>query len=229
MNAGTGWQITREPEPLVAGRYLYIPDFLLEKDGAKVYVEIAGFWTAEYLKRKIAKLGELKDTELMVLASTKMACDAFKSVTENVILFDRKIPLKEVLDRLRVWDEEKVALEINRLKVAGLPLEGDVIRIDGLSAKTGISIEAIRRYLKDNGSPGYTLAGDELLSSNVLEALRKSMPGTMRYAEASALIRSKGVTAVDPVLKLLGYTVKWSGLDPEDAVVYKVEKKAVVQ
>jgi len=104
-NAATGWAITREPEPLIAGRYLYIPDFLLEKDGTKVYVEIAGFWTAEYLKRKVAKLGELKDTELMVLASTKMACDAFKAVTENVILFDRKIPLKEVLDRLQAWDD----------------------------------------------------------------------------------------------------------------------------
>ncbi|HTX44003.1 MAG TPA: DUF790 family protein, partial [Methanocella sp.] len=68
QNAGTGWRIIREPEPLVAGRYLYIPDFLLEKDGTKVFVEIAGFWTAEYLKRKVAKLGELKDTELMVLA-----------------------------------------------------------------------------------------------------------------------------------------------------------------
>jgi hypothetical protein len=220
-NAGTGWQIVREPEPLVAGRYLYIPDFLLEKDGAKVYVEIAGFWTAEYLKRKVAKLGELKDTELMVLASTKMACDAFKSVTENVILFDRKIPLKEVLDRLRVWDEEKVSEGVSRLKAAGLPLEGDVIRIDDLSAKTGISTETVRRYLEDNAMPGYMLAGNELLSSNVLEALKRSMPGTMRYAEASALVRSKGVTAVDPVLKLLGYTVKWSGLDPEDAVVYQ--------
>jgi predicted nuclease of restriction endonuclease-like RecB superfamily len=229
MNAGTGWQVTREPEPLVAGRYLYIPDFLLEKDGTKVYVEVAGFWTAEYLKRKVAKLGELMDTELMVLASTKMACDAFKSVTENVILFDRKIPLKEVLDRLRAWDEENIAAEVNRLKAAGLRLAGDVIRIDDLSAKTGISAEAIRRYLEENGAPGYTLAGNELLSHDVLEALKKSMPGTMRYAEASAVIRSKGVEAVDPVLKLLGFTVKWSGLDPEDAVVYKVEKKATAR
>jgi hypothetical protein len=35
--------------------------------------------------------------------------------------------------------------------------------------------------------------------------------------------------AVDPVLKLLGYTVKWSGLDPENAVVYKAEKKATAR
>jgi predicted nuclease of restriction endonuclease-like RecB superfamily len=26
----TGWAISREPEPLIAGKWLYIPDFLLE-------------------------------------------------------------------------------------------------------------------------------------------------------------------------------------------------------
>lgn len=225
-NAGKGWEIIREPEPLVAGRYLYVPDFLLEKGGIKVYVEIAGFWTAEYLKRKAAKLSELKGTELMVLASTKMACDAFKSITDNVILYDRKIPLKEVLDRLKVWDEKNIAREFDRLKSAGLQLEGDVIGIDDLSAKNGISPEAVKRYLETTATPGYVLAGNELLSSGVIEALKKSMPAAMQYAEASALIRSKGVTAVDPVLKLLGYTVKWSGLDPENAMVSKMEKSS---
>jgi hypothetical protein len=229
MNAGTCWQVTREPEPLVAGRYLYIPDFLLEKGGTKVYVEVAGFWTAEYLKRKVAKLGELNGVELIVLASTKMACDAFKGVTENVILFDRKIPLKEVLDRLRAWDEANIAREVDRLKLAGLPLTGDIVRIDDLSARTGFSAEAVRRYLEENEAQGYTLAGNELLSSGMLEALKKSMPGTMRYADAAALICSKGIEAVDPVLKLLGYTVKWSGLDPEDAVAYRAEKKATAR
>lgn len=220
MNAGTGWQIIREPEPLIAGRYLYIPDFLLEKDGTKVYVEIAGFWTAEYLKRKVAKLGELKDTGLMVLASTKMACDAFKSVTDNVILFDRKIPLKEVLDRLKAWDEEKVALGASKLKEAGLRLEGDVVRIEDVASKAGVNVDAVRRYVEVNKVPGYEMAGDELLSNNMLGALKKSISGSMRYSEASAVIRSKGVMAVDPVLKLLGYTVKWSGLDPDNAVIY---------
>ncbi len=222
-NAGTGWRIIREPEPLIAGRYLYIPDFLLEKDGAKVYVEIAGFWTAEYLKRKVAKLSELKDTELLVLASTKMACDAFRAVTDNVILYDRKIPLKEILGRLKARDEKKIARECYRLEEAGLPLEGDVVRIDDLSAKTGISADAVRRYMENNASPGYRLAGNELLSLSILDAIKKSMPATMPYAEASALIRSKGVTAVDPVLKLLGYTVKWSGLDPESALALRAE------
>ena len=220
-NAGSGWAISREPEPLIADKYLYIPDFLLEKDGTKVYVEIAGFWTAEYLQRKVSKLRELKGVNLIVLASTRSSCDAFKGAVGDAILFDKKVPLKEVLDRLKVWDEQKVEEGVERLKKSGLQLEGDMVRILDISIQKGIPIEAVRRYIEATGVTGYTLAGDELLSSATLEALQRSIPQTMPYSEASSLIRSKGVTAVDPILKMLGYTVKWSGLDPDGAVIYK--------
>ncbi len=226
-NAGTGWNISREPEPLITGKYLYVPDFLLEKDGIKVYLEIAGFWTAEYLQRKAAKLSDLKGVNLIILAGTKMSCDAFKGIAGNAILYDRKIPLKEVLDRLKAWDEKKVMESVERLKESGLQLEGDIVRIDDISAKAGIPADAVRRYLEESEAPGYTLAGDELLSSKTIETIKRALPGTMPYSDAASLIRSKGVTAVDPVLKLLGYTVKWSGLDPESAVIYKA--KAVVR
>lgn len=56
----TGWNIIREPDPLVLldGR-AFIPDFMFEKYGKKVYFEIVGFWTEEYLKRKISKIADL--------------------------------------------------------------------------------------------------------------------------------------------------------------------------
>lgn len=220
-NAGTGWQITREPEPLIAGKYLYIPDFLLEKDNTKVYVEVAGFWTAEYLKRKVAKLAELKDVNLIVLASTRESCDAFKKVTENVILFDRKIPLKEVLDRLKAWDEIKIAEGVSKLERVGLKLDGDVVCLEDVAARAGVGVDSIKRYAERCEIPGYRLAGDDLLSTGVIDALERLIPVTMRYSEACGLIRSKGIRSVDPVLKMLGYTVQWSGLDPENAMIYK--------
>jgi hypothetical protein len=34
------------------------------------------------------------------------------------------------------------------------------------------------------------------------------------------------VTAVDTVIQLLGYAVKWSGLDPDSAMIYKTKKQA---
>ena len=47
-----GWALKREPELLVAGRYVFIPDFSFEKNNLKAYLEIVGFWTDEYSRRK---------------------------------------------------------------------------------------------------------------------------------------------------------------------------------
>jgi predicted nuclease of restriction endonuclease-like RecB superfamily len=53
----TGWTIEREPEPLVTKiKTAFILDFILSKYNANVMVEIIGFWTAEYLERKLKKI-----------------------------------------------------------------------------------------------------------------------------------------------------------------------------
>ena len=53
----TGWLIEREPEPLITKfKTAFIPDFNLSKYQNKVLVEIIGFWTKEYLERKIQKI-----------------------------------------------------------------------------------------------------------------------------------------------------------------------------
>ncbi len=52
----------------------------------RVYVEIAGFWTPEYLRRKVAKLKEIKDRELIVLADEKTSCEAFREVPGRDLL-----------------------------------------------------------------------------------------------------------------------------------------------
>lgn len=221
-NAGTGWTISREPEPLITGRYLFIPDFLLEKDGVKVYLEIAGFWTADYLKKKVAKLNEVKDKNLIVLASARMSCDAFKYFSGSVIFFDKKIPLKDVTDRLKVWDEKKAAEGMLKLNESGLKVSGDVVTIERLAGEKGVPADSVKRYVEKHSIPGYTLAGDELIADGVIKGLGASMPEKMQYSDALAMIRSKGVNSVDTVLKILGYTVKWSGLDPENATVYRI-------
>jgi uncharacterized protein len=47
-----GWVVKREPTLLQAGQYAFIPDFSLERNGTRIYVEIIGFWTPEYLRHK---------------------------------------------------------------------------------------------------------------------------------------------------------------------------------
>nr|MDQ5860123.1 DUF790 family protein [Thermoproteota archaeon] len=58
--AETGWRLTREPDPLVLSNGgAFIPDFMFEKYNKKIYLEIVGFWTKEYLERKLQKLADI--------------------------------------------------------------------------------------------------------------------------------------------------------------------------
>ncbi len=98
--------------------------------------------------------------------------------------------------------------------------------LSDLATEAGVSIESLRVYLERHPPSGYIEAGDELVSDGMLHEIEKSLPETMPYTEAVAAVKSKGVMAADTVIQLLGYTVKWSGLDPESAMIYKVKKPA---
>jgi hypothetical protein len=87
-----------------------------------------------------------------------------------------------------------------------------------------VSIASLRLYLEQHPPDGYFAAGDELISDKVLREIEGILPKTMPYAEAVAAIKKKGVSSADAVIKKLGYTVKWSGLDPDSAVLSKVKK-----
>jgi len=68
-----GWEAKREPTILKAGRFAFVPDFSLQKNGIKVYLEIVGFWTPEYLKKKTEKLKEVKEP-VILLINRKLKC-----------------------------------------------------------------------------------------------------------------------------------------------------------
>ncbi len=73
----TEWHIIREPEPLVAGKHLIFPDFLLQHrlhPERRVLVELAGFWTPEYLSQKFSRLAETNAPNLIVCVDSERAC-----------------------------------------------------------------------------------------------------------------------------------------------------------
>jgi uncharacterized protein len=64
IQSGNGWALTREPDPIVLsdGKAL-IPDFMFEKYGKKIYFEIVGFWTTQYLEKKLEKIRDISATQ----------------------------------------------------------------------------------------------------------------------------------------------------------------------
>ncbi|HEX5441813.1 MAG TPA: DUF790 family protein, partial [Ktedonobacterales bacterium] len=46
--AAHGWRLEREPEPLLVGETILVPDFALTRGMRRVYLEIAGYWRPGY-------------------------------------------------------------------------------------------------------------------------------------------------------------------------------------
>lgn len=93
-----GWKLVREPDPLIAGDgKAFIPDFLIEKYGNRVYLEIVGFWTPEYLQRKLQKVKQIMNTNSSrsnyrstATTSAPDVVDLFIAVSEDLV--GSKIP-----------------------------------------------------------------------------------------------------------------------------------------
>ncbi|NPV63625.1 MAG: DUF790 family protein [Methanotrichaceae archaeon] len=221
-----GWTVRREPAVLEAGQYAFIPDFSLERNGIRVYVEIVGFWTPEYLKHKIQKLNSLQGTErLILLVNRSLACTGseFQAQAENLLFYDRKIPHLEIIKILRRYEGQQQAEEIERLKGMKISFENGagVIELEELAREYGVGLEALREVIKGRKDFGYALLGDQLVSRQVLEAVREELVGVKRHAEALEIFRRYGVSASSQALALLGYKVRWSGLDPESAEIFR--------
>ncbi len=97
-----GFEVVREPGVVKAGNYAYIPDFLVRKGEKEVYIEIAGFWTEDYLKKKLEKIKK-SNIPLILLVREDLAlgsCKIRKGV--DVVLIDKRgrIPYGEVLRKI---------------------------------------------------------------------------------------------------------------------------------
>lgn len=58
-----GWCFARDQEFLVKGQQVFTPDFTLSNNqGEKIYVEVVGFWTPEYLQEKYQRLEQFAIT-----------------------------------------------------------------------------------------------------------------------------------------------------------------------
>jgi len=122
---GSGWNIFREPEPIIVNRKIFIPDFSFTKNGLKVYLEIVGFWTPEYLRRKLQKLSQLKNINIIIAVNENLSCaKLFKKLPHEVILFRDKLPTPEVYLRLKKYfPEKKVKSRLSKKKMIVIPKE----------------------------------------------------------------------------------------------------------
>jgi uncharacterized protein len=220
-----GWTVQREPTVLKAGQYAFIPDFSLERNGTRIYVEIIGFWTPEYLRHKIEKLNLLQEKESMILlVNRSLACTGSEFQADNLLFYDKKIPHLEIIKILRKYEEKQQADETTKLKGMEISFGSDlgVINLDEAAKRYGVGLEALKEVIKGQNRPDYSLLGDQLVRKQVLETIQDELIGVKRHGDALRIFERYGIKAFSKALSLLGYRAKWNGLDPENAEIVKI-------
>src|ERR687897_665002 len=247
--AETGWRLTREPDPLVLSNGgAFIPDFMFEKYDKKIYLEIVGFWTKEYLERKLQKLADIfiisadsrkkrnnnKDkTDLLFIAVNEdFACSksSFSSVVpkEQLIFYKNDtVPVKPILDYLKSIDREMIERKVNdpNLKIE---LDKDdnnnaVISINEVAQKYCIPAEVARRISLRDNKEKYIEAGMYLISKSKAAKLEPLLLGISRFIDACSILSKEGIpeSCHAELIVKLGYDVSWQSIDASTAVIVK--------
>src|ERR671914_1260110 len=248
--AETGWRLTREPDPLVLSNGgAFIPDFMFEKYDKKIYLEIVGFWTKEYLERKLQKLADIfvsvdsrknnnnnnnkdKADLLFIAVNEDFACSksSFSSIVpkEQLIFYKNDtVPVKPILDYLKSIDREMVERKINdphlKIELGKDDNNNEVISINDVAQKYCIPAEVVRRIsLRDNREK-YIEAGMYLIPKSKAHKLESLMTGTSRFIDACSILSKEGIpeSCHAELIVKLGYDVSWQSIDASTAVIAK--------
>jgi len=230
---GTGWTLTREPEPIPVGRRVMIPDFGFRKGGMVVYLEVAGFWTPQYLEEKLRKLRQLGDVDMIVAANRDLACQKLDKIGEklNLVYYKRRIPLRPILIHLKAREERAVREQTRRLGAESLLIQKPVVEAKELAEKLGVLEDAVKQALMEREFPGYTRLGDMLVKKTKLKEIREKIEnrlnsGELNLVEASRIVENAGGRRTANILDALGYSIEWRGIDPHST---KIRRKAKIQ
>jgi predicted nuclease of restriction endonuclease-like RecB superfamily len=94
------WEVLREPTAFSIGSSLVFPDFELRHrmTGASWLLEIVGFWTAEYIERKLAALREARIENLILCIDEARGCsDEAMPPSAKIVRYRRVIDARAVL------------------------------------------------------------------------------------------------------------------------------------
>jgi predicted nuclease of restriction endonuclease-like RecB superfamily len=247
--AETGWRLTREPDPLVLSNGgAFIPDFMFEKYDKKIYLEIVGFWTKEYLERKLQKLADIfisaysrkkrnnnnyKTDLLFIALNEDFACSksSFSSIVpkEQLIFYKNDtVPVKPILDYLKSIDREMIERKVNdpNLKIE-LDRDDDnnnaVISINEVAQKYCIPAEVARRISLRDNMEKYIEAGMYLIPKSKALKLESLLAGTSRFIDACSILSKEGIpeSCHAELIVKLGYDVSWQSIDASTAIIVK--------
>lgn len=216
------WSVKREPTILRAKNRVMIPDFGFERKGHEFYLEVIGFWTPEYLKEKIEKVRKVETEKSMLLAvNENLNCtkEDFEGA-DQVFFYNRKIPVKQVVDRLHRIESRIVEKDLRTLRNSDIELPvNEEMAIETAAGNEGVEPEAMKRYLKDNRS-GLVSSGT-FLPPKVVEELKEEIDalGSHTMSDVNPVLERYGIA--QDALKQIGYSIQYTSLNQDKATISK--------
>ncbi|MGI0043200.1 MAG: DUF790 family protein, partial [Nitrososphaeraceae archaeon] len=229
------WKIKREPDPLIVGKGVaFIPDFLFEKYGRKVYLEIVGFWTKEYLEKKFQKVSEIllnSNIDLFVAVDEELSCSkpfnsSIYGISKNRIIFFKKslVPIKKLQEYLKSIDKEQIDANMfdSDLKIR---FDGtkDVISIEEISDSYKVSIEIATAVASRDNDVDYLRIDSWFVSKTKANTVAERLTGAMKFSEACVILSENSIPEIchAGLISTLGYDVSWQSMDSADALLVK--------
>jgi predicted nuclease of restriction endonuclease-like RecB superfamily len=203
------WNLVREPDPLAAGEHVVVPDFAFDwaHGGFRVYFEIMGFWTPEYVAKKLDRLADTEHELLVAVDESLGVGEAIEARDHRAIPYSGTVRLKDVRDALRGYEADLVAEAAASLPDELRP-EADVVTIASLADDHGVSESA----LEDKRFPDHERVGRTLVRPAVLESLIERIEAGMSLEAAETVLDEYGIDDASAVLAELGFRVEWEGL-----------------
>jgi len=204
------WELVREPDAVAAGEHVVIPDFAFDyrHGGFRVYFEVMGFWTPEYVAKKLARLDAVEGVEMVVAVDESLGVgEEIEARDHRAVPYSGSVRVKDVRDALRAY-EDQLATEAAAALPDELCPDADVVTIADLAAEYGVS----ERVIEGKSFPDHERVGRTLVRPAVLEELADRVEPGMALAEAESVLAEYGVDDASAALSRLGYRVAWDGL-----------------
>ncbi|MGB9963385.1 DUF790 family protein [Halobacterium hubeiense] len=203
------WELVREPDVLAAGDRLMVPDFAFDYafGDERVYFEIMGFWTPEYVEKKLSQLDATDETLLVAVDASLGVGEDVEARDHRVFEYTGTVRVKDVVDALRDLEADLVAESAAALPDELAPDE-DAITLADLASRRGVSEDAV----EDVGFPEHERVGRTLVRPDVLDEVAAELEAGMSRDDAEAVAESYGIDDASALFSRLGYRVEWEGL-----------------
>lgn len=204
------WELQREPEPLETGHRVMIPDFAFDyaHSDFRVYFEVMGFWTPEYIEKKLTQIRDVEDVELIVAVDESLGVgEMLKQTESHIIPYTNTVRVKDVVDVLRSYETQLLAAAAETLPAAIEP-SAQVTSLEAVATAYGVSVKAI----ENRSFPAHVQLGQQLVSPTVLETISDEVSDGMTYADVESIAGKYEITETSALLSAIGYRVEWDGL-----------------